>query len=346
MTSFNSRYLKFAYCLRIFSLFTILLIIFLQLYSVVIYHTEANLALPSSYGNFEHVRNLLDNDEDRKDFSFALAGDTRGTGMFERIADELRDEPLAFLVNLGDIVKKAREGYHAFLRAEAPEFNLPYPVFFVVGNHDFDESKFPLSRFEEVYGPTNTFFVYQDCLFVILRTLIPPHSNEESLKFIDDLLSQSAGKYRKTFVLTHIAPHISDDIKKSGFTGDQTLVDILDKYKVDYLIAGHHHGYARVKLKDTAYLVTGGAGSHLEREKYGRINHAMVLHVGADDSVSERMVALERSDDIEDRVERQIIAEIYPWMSSHRILVLSINVILLCLAVMLIRPSLKKRKSP
>jgi len=310
-------------------------LISLEAYAVIVYSTETTIKPSSQFGNFEHVRRLLSKDDKgKKEFSFAIVGDARGTGVFERIVDQLRDEPLSFMVVLGDFVHRATEGHHAFFIAETQkELAMPFPVFLVAGNHDIDDKGFPVSRFEEVYGPSNFSFVYNDCLFVILLTKKPPYSNEDSLKYAEDILSKGAGKYSKTFVMTHFPPSILGDMKKAGFAGDQTMVSLMDKYKVDYYIAGHHHGYARARVKDTVYLVSGGGGNHLEKEKYGRFNHAITLGVSPD-FVSESILEVEHSDDMEDRLERFAIADVYPFMTDRPLLTLLINASLLLFLAM------------
>ncbi len=56
----------------------------------------------------------------------------------------------------------------------------------------------------------------------------------------------------------HIPPAISSDFSARSSEDQKRLVALFDKVHVDYAIAGDYHGYARVKVRNTIYLVTGG----------------------------------------------------------------------------------------
>lgn len=70
------------------------------------FHVDGKEDLPDNFGNFEHVRQKVENQEFTDYFSFAVVGDPRGLDTFEDICDELRDEPLSFMVILGDFVRE------------------------------------------------------------------------------------------------------------------------------------------------------------------------------------------------------------------------------------------------
>jgi len=309
--------------------FMLVLVLLFEVYTLIVFHTEGNLPLPPMFGNFERVRALLVDDEQREEFSFAVVGDTRrGQETFEQISEKLKDEPLSFMVLLGDCVRKGTAGYHRFLRAEwadDEELALSSPVFYVVGNHDVDGEKFPISQFEKMYGPTNFSFDYQGRLFVVLRILDKPYSTKESLEFLELLLSARRHDYDKVFVFMHIPPPVSSDLSARIFENAEKLVALFDRFHVDYVIAGDYHGYARVKIRNTVYIVTGGGGSHLKEKKFGRFHHAIVIKVRPN-SISERMLHINRKKDIEDRVEELALAEVYPWMKENWAVAIILNV--------------------
>ena len=93
---------------------------------------EANSPLPPLFGNFEKVRATLSNAPKKEYFDFAIFGDTRSKGTFERIVEELRRTPVDFGVLLGDAFKW--KGHHRYFLAECKdEFRLPFPI--LVVNH-------------------------------------------------------------------------------------------------------------------------------------------------------------------------------------------------------------------
>jgi hypothetical protein len=309
----------------------LLLVLVFEVYALITVDTEGNAPLPETFGNFERVRSLLKTDGRREAFSFAVAGDIQGTGTFERLAGLLRDEPISFLVLLGDCVRNGRLAYHQYFRAElAKELCFPYPTFYIVGDHDViknvKKDEFSISRFEKMYGPTNFSFEYQGCLFIALRILVKGrHSTKESLNFLESILSSRRGNYDKVFVFMHIPPPVSTDFVARKFENSDKFVSLCEKFKVNYVIAGDYHGYARVQRGDTVYLVTGGGGGHLEKKLPGNFHHAMLITVGPH-TVSERIVAVERDEDLEDMIECWAIAEAYPWMRKHVWITILMNI--------------------
>lgn len=318
-------------------LFILFLLVF-EIYACFLQYFEGSKKLPPLSGNFLHVREVLTQEKSKEEFRFAVIGDTKSTGTFEKIADKLKEESLSFVVLLGDFVRRGTEGEHTYFKAElSGEFAFPFPTFFLAGNHDVDVNTFPISRFEEVYGPSIFSFVYQECLFIFLRILDKPNSTKESLQFLEKCISENASsKYRKIFVLSHIPPPISQDFDVREFKGSKKFVSLIEKLQADYVITGDYHGYARVKKGNTVYLVTGGGGAHLEKSKYGCFHHAMVITVSKD-NVSEQILFVNRNEDLEDRIERFILADMYPWFRNHFIIVSLLNSMLFVCCIIIFR---------
>jgi len=250
------------------------------------------------------------------------------------------------MVLLGDCVRNGRPGFHQYLQAElAKELRMPYPTFYVVGNHDVSKEEFPISRFEEVYGPTNFSFDYQGCLFIVLRILDKPHySTKESLIFLESVLSARRRHYRKVFVFMHIPPPVSADFGVRSIENPDKLVALFDKFKVDYVIAGDYHGYSRVKYKGTVYLVTGGGGARLRKNKHSAFHHAVVIKVGQQE-VSERILFTRRNEELEDIMECWAITAMYPWIKENLWTTLILNLGVVCCCIMVLRRFLKLRRS-
>lgn len=329
----------------VFLLALVVLLIF-EAYTLIVSHSEGKGPLPSRFGNFERVRALLKNDEGSDRFSFAAIGDTSGCGTFERICEGLRDEPLSFVVLLGDSVREGTPGYHQYFRAElAHELAMPFPIFYVVGNHDVDLDTFPLSEFEKTYGPTNFSFEYKGCLFVVLRMVKKLHSIKESCAFLESVLSGKRSAYRKVFVFMHIAPPVSEGFVMKRYEDSEKVVELADRFNIDYIIAGDYHGYSRIKHKNTVYLVTAGGGAHIRNRKFGNFHHATVLEVGPH-SVSEKILFVERDEEFQDQLERFALAEAYPWMSSNRAAAIVLNVGILGLSLLMLAIVLRRRHVP
>lgn len=290
----------------------------LTLYAQYTYYTESKIDLSDKLGNFKWIRDKLSKEKPKDEFSFAIIGDTKGTGTFEEIAEKLKKEDLSFAVNLGDFVSKGTEYYHAWFRAEyATEINFPFPMFMVVGNHDVDPDQFPISTFEKLYGPSVFSFPYQGCLFVFLRILPKPYSIEPNLEFLKRLISQNPSKrYRHIFVFMHIPPHVSRDIKSRRLEKEDELVSLLNELHPTYVIGGDYHGYAHFEQNEIVYLVSGGGGARLKDSKYGAFHHAIVITVSKD-GISEKILMVKGRKDIQDAIERLAIAEFCPVL--HRL---------------------------
>ncbi len=297
-------------------------------YVLCINHFEGGTPLPPNFGNHPAVIRMLTDQKKKEAFRFAVAGDTKSIGTFERIAEKLRTEPLDFAVLLGDVAYNGTEAFHRLLRAEIKEYKLEVPTFYIIGNHDVEPATFPVRRFEEIYGPGIFSFVYQDCLFIGLRILDEPYSNQESIDFLTHLASGPTDSFRHKFVFMHIPPPISSDFHARSFTGGAKLVALFNKLQVDYVFAGDFHGYARTRFGSTNYLVSGGGGARLKNKRHTQFHHAVVVTV-SQDRVSERIIQVDKSDDFEDALEKLAIGEVYPWLIKYRLLVVPANAILL-----------------
>lgn len=323
---------------------TIVIVILTLTFTLEIYtfavQGEGDSPLPPLFGNFENNRAALEKVQQEGEFSFAVVGDTRSVGTFERIVDELRNIRLDFAFLLGDCSYDGTEEDHRYFRAEcADEYALPFPVFYVVGNHDVSPESFPIRRFEEAYGPSIFSFEYRQCLFIVLRTLNEPFTNEESVNFLEKFRNADLSKYRHTFVFLHIPPQVSPMFVARTYSESEQLVKLFDELGIEYVFAGDFHGYAQTKLRKTTYIVTGGGGAHLNEEKGKQFHHALVVRV-TPDSFDKRIVVMPRVNDVEDRLEKLAISEIWPWMQRHTYLAIGLNVAGIGIFITLLAPPL------
>ena len=290
---------------------------------------EGDSSLPPLFGNFSSNRAILEKEQDMKDFAFAVVGDTRSIGTFELITSELRKRPLNFAVLLGDCSYGGTEDHHKYFRAEcAEEYTMPFPIFYVVGNHDVSPNGFPIKRFEEVYGPSIFSFEYRKCLFIVLRILDPPFTNEESLTFLAKFRNVDLGKYLHTFAFIHIPPPVSPTFKVRNFGESEDLVALFNELGIEYVLAGDFHGYARSRQGKTNYIVTGGGGAPLKKRPRGQFHHATIIYV-TPDSVDEQILAVPLAKDFEDQIEKVAIIDVWPWMKRNIALVIGLNMLAL-----------------
>lgn len=335
--------MRFSIILRAIILFALLLSFAYVAYVLVI-QREGDTPLPPLFGNFPANRAYLEKYSDEGEFTFAVVGDTKSIGTFELITAELRKTPINFAVLLGDCAYGGSEDEHRYFRAEcAEEYSLPVPVFYVVGNHDVNPVKFPFKRFEEVYGPGIFKFEYRKCLFIVLRILDTPYSNEESLAFLEQLRNVDRGKYKHMFVFMHVPPPVSPFFKARPYVESERLVSLFDELGIDYVFAGDFHGFAECRRAKTTYIVTGGGGSNLDEKPANQFHHATIIRV-AQDSVDKRIIYVPKAEYLEDRLERFAIINAWPWMKRYIALAIALNVLGIACFVLLIRSLIRDVK--
>jgi hypothetical protein len=295
----------------------VILAVFLVEGYCLIVRPEGSAILPPKFGNFPENRASMDNRPAKDAFEFAVVGDTRSLGTFNNIVIELRKTPIDFAVLLGDCTFDGTEGSHQFFRAEcAREYSLPFPVFYVVGNHDVSAEAFPVSRFERDYGPSIFSFEYQRCLFIFLRMFPGELSIDESLAFLAQFKDVPKDKYRHKFVFVHDPPAFPDYLPSRGFRQDEKIIKDLERVGVDYVFGGHYHGYARITLRNINFIITGGGGARFKEESGRQINHALLVRVDPD-SVYERILPVPHSRNLEDKMEAIAFTRVLPWMTGH-----------------------------
>ena len=332
--------------MRILASVIIIGLFILEGYSIII-QKEGENTLPPLFGNFPKNTSFLESQLEKDGFIFAVVGDTHSSGTFEQIIKEWSYEKLDFAVMLGDCVRHGTDEEHAYFRAEcANEFILPFPIFYIVGNHDISPKKFPVSRFEEVYGPTIFSFRYQQCLFIGLQVLDDPATNEESLAFLEKLDKTELQKYRYRFVFMHIPLSIYGDNRMRTFIGQEKFAKLFEELGINYVFAGDYHGYMRVEKGNIKYLVTGGGGATLYQPIGKQFHHCIFIRVNRE-GVAETMIPVEYTVDLEDMFERAAFIHIYPALKRNIAVSIAFNLIILVILILLLkRLILPHRKKP
>jgi len=177
-----------------------------------------------------------------------------------------------FILSAGDQVNGAsvEKEYENFF---APPELKSIPLAPTMGNHDrhqifqyhFNLPNEQSSSEEfsvENYG--NYFYLYNNILFVVLNTSAYPSSTENAKPYIERFDSTITAaktmyseKYNWLIVQHHkstrsVASHLADrDIQ---YYIDAGFEELMKKHKVDFVLAGHDHVYARIKLGNIYYM--------------------------------------------------------------------------------------------
>ena len=188
--------------------------------------------------------------------------------------EKIKAANVDFIISLGDQVDDAtnEKEYENFF---APPALRNIPLAPTVGNHDrhyLFQCHFNLPNEQnfsaENYG--NYFYLYNNILFVALNTSAYPASAEEAKPYIEMFDStitaaktKFKGKYKWIIVQHHkstrsLAVHATEvDIKYYVEAGFEKL---MDKHKVDFVLAGHDHIYVRSNLGAIYMTLTTASG--------------------------------------------------------------------------------------
>ena len=234
-------------------------------------------------------------------FAFAVFGDTQDhPEVCEVLAHYAWTQRPNFCVHVGDLVgvgKKKSEWLDEFFPGIS-ELISRVALIPVLGNHEENARHYynymalpePEYYYQYSYGNAQFFMIDSN------KDLSP---DSEQYKWLDIELAKSQAKWK--IVCHHHPPYSSDEndfgklwsVNKSTYGDLKTrqLTTLYDKYSVDIVWSGHIHSYERtwpikngqvvdgINTHGTIYMVTGGAGGHLETAGPCR-NHFMnnILH--------------------------------------------------------------------
>lgn len=224
-------------------------------------------------GNFDETIGRLAPKQDGC-FRFAALGDPKeGLGVYRELMEEAARCGADFAVITGDLADgPTAEAFELFDYAQAHLEPAGIPTFVAIGDHD--ES--PL--FEKYCGPRNFHFVYASSLFIFLAN----NDREEcaqSAAYLRAQMERYAGKVAHVFIVLHrpVFDYHKHEAVRLARQKNQFIYEVLDAYKVDAVICGHLHDYARDAYNGTALIVTGGAGAKLHNE--GAFHHMVLFDV-------------------------------------------------------------------
>ena len=306
---------------------------------------SANTPLPRYFGN--SAANLAAASAGSKpgqgtrEIRFGVVADSRGYGAFRTLMDALKDAKPDFVILNGDIARTSKPGDHRFLRWQmATEMATDFPVLYLIGNHDIGP-RYTLKEWEAAYGPSQCFFIRDGNAFVM--THIAEEDDPAAVDVLDSNLRRVAPSARRIFVFNHIPPPIGYDWEARTLPQQKRFLEVLERYKVDYLITGDYHGYARVQRGALNVVVTGGGGADLKGGAFG-FHHAMLFTV-RDGGVQERISAAPARLALTDVLESGALAEFIPFAGAHFSIVVIIDTLSLALLVLLI-VKLVRTRSP
>lgn len=196
-------------------------------------------------------------------YSFIVFGDNRdGDETFKVLINKANQEKgVAFAVNTGDFVSSGKIAQYDHYQALMRQFK--FPVYNAMGNHDGVKGGWKI--FEKRFGPLYYSFDCQGSRFIIINNAFRESFDREQFNWLKNVIA--TGEVKHKFVFMHKPVFDPSEIYKdyimSGRAVTEELVRLFTKYKVDYVFAGHIHGYAKSVRDGVTYIVTAGGGAPL-----------------------------------------------------------------------------------
>lgn len=205
-----------------------------------------------------------------KSVRFAVIGDT-GTGdtmQFEvakQMVAEYDRSPYKFVIHVGDII------YGKGFSKIGEVFDVPYKPLFergvnfhaTLGNHDQDNPR-ELSGYALLGMGGRTYYSFAPEaelveFFTFDSTVVLKGRGADQLEWLDKAMGESKARWKIVFF--HHPPYSSG--KRHG--DDDRIIDmvvpILKKHKVQIVLNGHEHFFARLKpIEGINYIISGSGG--------------------------------------------------------------------------------------
>jgi predicted phosphodiesterase len=273
--------------------------------------------IPSNLGNWPRIISHIKSHSKDRPLSFAVVGDTKSFGTFEAILKRLQGLDLDFIVNMGDFVHEPTlEDHRYFVQEMANELDpADPPLLLVPGNHDISPTTFPASAFERLYGPPSFSFECAGNLFVFLNNAVSMRKGgTHNVEYLERVLSQRREKVKRIFVLMHKPPLYPG--KWLGRVKSSHFMELMKRYHVDYVLAGHLHMYGRIRVGDTTVLISGGGGARLREGPVGKMHHAVIFRL-YEDGLTEDIMPVASEYSLEEKLEYLFVTRILPKIQRN-----------------------------
>jgi len=222
-------------------------------------------------------------------FTFTVLGDTHigssGGGVAQRVVANAVAAGDAFAVVAGDLSQGGQDGEFTQFKQIFAAQNLTFRA--AIGNHDiyfggWDRYKVQIGRSIYSFNAGNVHFLMADTANGVL--------GQDQLDWMEQDLSRSNATHK--IVITHFPPwngNFSSIYKMSSEEEAAILKDMVYRYGVKFVFAGHFHGYNEADIGGTKYIVTGGANDIIDIGQ--KMNFVRVTVNGA--SISSQVIYLQ-----------------------------------------------------
>jgi len=228
-------------------------------------------------------------------FTFAVIGDRAGRpvdGIFEKNLSKILEKKPDFIIQLGDILVESNDKEYEYVKNLFK--NVYIPIYFVPGNHDLKGDPGG-KKFQAFTGrPLYYYFDFENARFIILNNSSGKLGKDQK-QWLVDVLKNTDKKYK--FVFMHqpvISPGIFFLFHKADPIESKELMQIFEKYKVNYVFSGHIHMYYRKIINNVVYIISGigGARPYVSSDLDEGKPHFILIEV-KDSGIREEVIRLE-----------------------------------------------------
>ena len=229
-------------------------------------------------------------------YSFAFCGDPHmqeeGDGGFPELDAAIRSDIISFVIFGGDLTFLGKADEYKNFMDHANSLTVPsYPA---LGNHDLYNGGW--ESYWKGLGPSVYSFCGGNARFVVIDSA-SGEIGEKQMEWIKAELK--ANKQPLLFVVSHMpiygGSHGIYEFPKSE--DRDRLIELFEKYEVDYVLEGHYHGYVDIDINGVRYITSGSFSDGLLDSGP---RHFLVFRVYGPD-VSVEMVLIERDLEIQYR---------------------------------------------
>ncbi|MFH1387570.1 MAG: metallophosphoesterase [bacterium] len=211
-------------------------------------------------------------------YSFIVFGDNQGNYrvLNDLLAKVKQEKNISFIIHTGDCVPYGEEAHYIKYRKIMAALKIPY--YQAMGNHDGVYGGW--RRFKKYYGPSYYSFDHQNSHFIVLDNAFKQNFDDKQFSWLKNDLAKTTARYK--FVIMHKPTFDPSETYKdhimSGRAVIEELMALFTKYKVNYVLAGHIHGYAKSERNGVTYIVSGGGGGplYLPRDFGGFYNYVRI----------------------------------------------------------------------
>lgn len=214
-------------------------------------------------------------------FSFAVISDTGANDVvLETVLGDVIDTTpkYDFILHLGDfLTHRTNTGLQWLLYEIKPKLN-GIPFYGVPGNHDITKhNNRDIIPYKSVIGATYYWFGYGDVLFVALDTSFEG-IDDAQLNWLNDTLKNIRPLFKHCVIYSHVPPYDvqPDIISNHALDSDSATKfhNIVRKYKIDFMIFGHVHYWARGEFAGIPVYTVPSSGQIIrdKTNKYGYVS--------------------------------------------------------------------------